>query len=164
MRVITAEGFDGSYQSLTRHLRSVRGPSRPKASTVTVPIETTPGRGVPRLVGLQPLGLPVGLDHELHCFGAVLCCCRIRRWWFATSIDQPHTLEALVGFFEAVGGVPAIGRTDRMGQLGSSRGKTFVWHPLALELVRHYGFALRACRRGDAARKGNRNGTRSHCR
>lgn len=26
MRVISAEGFDGSYQTLTRHLRGVRGP------------------------------------------------------------------------------------------------------------------------------------------
>ena len=28
MRVITAEGFTGSYQSVTRHLREVRGPTR----------------------------------------------------------------------------------------------------------------------------------------
>jgi hypothetical protein len=27
MRVITAEGFDGSYQTLTRYLREVRGPT-----------------------------------------------------------------------------------------------------------------------------------------
>ena len=28
MRVIVAEGYEGSYQTLTRHLRSVRGPTR----------------------------------------------------------------------------------------------------------------------------------------
>src|SRR5919197_2545457 len=39
MRVLRAEGFDGSYPTLTRYLRVVRGPSRggPPA-TVTVPI------------------------------------------------------------------------------------------------------------------------------
>jgi len=155
MRVIAAEGFDGSYQALTRHLRAVRGPSRPKASVVTVPIETTPGEEFQfDWSDCNRWSRRWGWAHELHCFGAVLCWCRIKHWWFADSIDQPHTLEGLVGFFEAVGGVPAIGRTDRMGQLGSSRGNAFVWHPAALELARHYGFALKACQRGDAARKG----------
>jgi len=31
LRVIRAEGFEGSYPSLTRYLRQVRGPSRPAA-------------------------------------------------------------------------------------------------------------------------------------
>ena len=35
-----------------------------------------------------------------------------------------------------------------------SRGKAFVWHAPALEFARHYGFALKACDRADAARKG----------
>jgi transposase len=44
MRVITAEGFDGSYSTLTRHLRSVRGLSRgaPGSALVTMPIVTGP--------------------------------------------------------------------------------------------------------------------------
>ena len=41
-----------------------------------------------------------------------------------------------------------------MGQLGRSRGKAFMWHPVALEFARHYGFALKACDGGDAKRKG----------
>ena len=56
----------------------------------------------------------------------MLCWSRIKHWWFASSIDQAHTLEGLVGFFEGVDGVPALERTDRMGQLGHSRGKAFV--------------------------------------
>ena len=95
-----------------------------------------------------------GWGDELHCFGTVLCWCRVKRWWFAASIDQRHTLEGLAGWFDAVDGVPTIGRTDRMGQLGRSRGKQFIWHPAALEFARHYGFALKACQSGDAARKG----------
>ncbi|HUC06371.1 MAG TPA: hypothetical protein VL961_13280, partial [Acidimicrobiales bacterium] len=95
-----------------------------------------------------------GWDHELHCFGCVLCWSRYKFWWFAPSIDRPHTLEGLVQFFEAIGGVPAVGRTDRMGQLGQSRGKAFVFAPAALSFARHYDFALKACEARDAKRKG----------
>jgi hypothetical protein len=70
------------------------------------------------------------------------------------SIDRPHTLEGLVGWFDDLDGVPAVGRTDRMGQLGTSRGHTFQWSPAALEVARHYGVALKVCLPGDAARKG----------
>ena len=45
MRVICAEGFDGSYQTLTRYLREVRGPMRGNGATtpaVTMRIETGP--------------------------------------------------------------------------------------------------------------------------
>jgi transposase len=155
MRVIGAEGFDGSYQSLTNYLRAVRGPTRGKESMVTVPIETGPAEEFQfDWSDCNRWARRWGWDHELHCFGAVLCWCRVKHWWFAGSIDQPHTLEGLVRFFETIEGVPALGRTDRMGQLGQSRGKRFIWHPVALEFARHYGFALKACDGGDAARKG----------
>ena len=44
LRVLRAEGFAGPYPTLTRHLRTVRGPSGggPGPSTVTVRIETGP--------------------------------------------------------------------------------------------------------------------------
>ena len=64
MRVIGAEGFDGSYPTLTRHLRSVRGPTRGRAGLGVGDgaDRDGPGRGVPvRLVRLQPVGPPVGL-------------------------------------------------------------------------------------------------------
>ncbi len=157
MRVIGSEGFEGSYPTLTRHLRSVRGPSRgaPGSALVTVSIETGPGEEFQfDWSDCNRWARRWGWDLELHCFGALLCWSRIKRWWFATSIDQPHTLEGLAGFFDSVDGVPAVGRTDRMGQLGRSRGKAFIWHPVALEFARHYGFALKACDGGDAKRKG----------
>jgi hypothetical protein len=62
---------------------------------------------------------------DLQCFGAVLCWSRRRFWWFATSLDRAHTFEGLVRFFTDVGGVAAVGRTDRMGCLGVSRGGVF---------------------------------------
>lgn len=154
MRVITAEGYGGSYQTLTRYLLSVRGPTRGQVA-LTMPIETGPGEEFQfDWSDCNTFARRWGWDHELHCFGCVLCWSRWKLWWFATAIDQPHTFEGLVQFFEAVGGVPAVGRTDRMGQLGQSRGKSFHFHPGALAFARHYDFALKACDAGDAQRKG----------
>ena len=154
MRVISAEGYPGSYQTLTRYLHSVRGPTR-GAVAVTMSIETVPGEEFQfDWSDCNSFARRWGWDHELHCFGCVLCWSRIKFWFFAPSIDQHHTLEGLVRFFEAIGGVPALGRTDRMGQLGQSRSKGFVFHPLALTFARHHDLAFKACDAGDAKRKG----------
>jgi len=53
----------------------------------------------------------------------VLCRIPDRFWWFAPSIDRPHTLEGPVQLFDAIGGIPAVGRKDHMVQLGQSRGR-----------------------------------------
>ena len=127
MRVIGAEGFDGSYESLTRHLREVRGPRQRSASVVTVPIETGPGEEFQfDWSDANHWARRWGWEHELHCFGAVLCWSRVKSWWFSSSIERSHTFEGLARFFEAVDGVGAVGRTDRMGCLGRSRGKAFI--------------------------------------
>ena len=155
MRIIEAEGFDGSYPSLTRYLRGVRGPSRGRAPALAMPIETSPGEEFQfAWSDCKVWARRWGWADELHCFGTVLCWSRRKRWWFATSIDQQHTLEGLAGWFDDLDGVPAVGRTDRMGQLGQSRGRSFRWHPPVMEFARHYGVALKVCRSGDAARKG----------
>ena len=154
MRVIAAEGYEGSYQTLTRYLHSVRGPTRGHVA-VTMPIETMPAEEFQfDWSECNYFARRWGFDHELHCFGCVLCWSRYKFWWFAPSIDRPHTLEGLVQFFEAIGGMPAVGRTDRMGQLGHSRGKAFIFAPAAVAFARHYDFALKACEARDAKRKG----------
>jgi transposase len=152
--IISAEGFEGSYPTVSRHVRALRGPRFKRAGKASVPIETAPGQecqfdwsdccGFGEMFGLG----------ELHCFGAILCWSRWRRWWFAASIDQHHTLEGLAGFYEAVGGVPFFSRTDRMGALGSSRGRRFVLHPRVLDFARLHGTAIVACAPRDAKRKG----------
>ncbi len=43
---------------------------------------------------------------------------------------------------------------DRMGAMGSSQGKRFKLHPPAAEFARFHGAEIRACRAGDAKRKG----------
>lgn len=154
MRVISAEGYTGSYQTLTRYLHSVRGPTRGQVA-VTMRIETTPAEEFQfDWSDCNYFARRWGWDHELHCLGCVLCWSRYKYWWFASSIDKLHTFEGLAQFFEDIGGMPAVGRTDRMGQLGRSRGKAFVLHPPALAFARHYDFAIKACDAGDAKRKG----------
>ena len=161
MRVIVAEGYEGSYQTLTRYLHSVRGPTRGHVA-VTMPIETGPAEEFQfDWSECNYFARRWGWDHELQCFGCVLCWSRYKFWWFAPSIDRPHTLEGLVQFFEAIGGIPAVGRTDRMGQLGQSRGKAFVFAPAALSFARHYDFALKACEARDAQAQGEGRATLS---
>jgi hypothetical protein len=59
-----------------------------------------------------------------------------------------------VRFFEDAGGVAGIGRTDRMGCLGSTRGRTFRFVPEAMHFAAAHGFAFKACAARDAKRKG----------
>jgi transposase len=153
-RLLRAQGYAGSYPTLARHLREVRGPRKGRQVEISVPIETSPGEefqfdwsdccDFARLWGWD----------QLHCFGAILCYCRRRHWWFTDSIDRPHTFEGLVRFFEDTGGIPAIGRTDRMGCLGRSRGRVFHWFSEALEFAAYHGFSFKACQARDAKRKG----------
>ena len=152
--IIAAEGFGGSYPSVVRHLRDVRGPRFRAAPAVSVPIETAPGEECQFdfsdcSAWTQRWGLG-----EVWCFGSVLCWSRWRLWWFTDSVDREHTFEGLVRFFEAVGGVPKLGRTDRMGALGVSQGRRFRLHPPTIDFARHHGIEIRACQAGDAKRKG----------
>ncbi len=152
-RLLRAEGYEGSYPTLVRHLREVRGVRR-RQRPVSVPIETAPGQEFQfDWSNCCDWGQRFGLG-ELHCFGAILCWSRYRHWFFAPSIDRSHTFEGLVRFFEEVGGVPGIGRTDRMGQLGVTRGRVFGFVGEALQFAAAHGFALKACATGDSKRKG----------
>lgn len=153
-KVLAAEGFDGSYPSVARAVRALRGPRFRPAAAASVPIETAPGEECQfDWSDCSSFTEAWGLG-QVWCFGAILCWSRWRRWSFATSVDREHTFEALVGFFEAVGGVPQLARTDRMGALGVSQGRRFRLHPPALDFARHHGTEIVACQSGDAARKG----------
>ena len=152
--IIRAEGFDGSYPSVVRHLRARRGPRFRSGPDVSVPIETAPAEEAQfDFSDCAAWTTRWGLG-EVVCFGAILCWSRWRTWWFTTSVDAEHTFEGLVRFFEAAGGVPKVSRTDRMGALGRSQGRRFRLHPAALDFARHHGTEIKACQAGDAKRKG----------
>lgn len=153
--IIRAEGFSGSYPSVVRQVRSVRGPRFRVAPQVSVPIETAPGEECQfDFSDCSDRARAFGLGDVLWCFGAIMCWSRYRFWWFTTSVDREHTMEGLVRFFEHVGGVPSVARTDRMGALGTSQGRRFVLHPPTIDFASHHRCEIKACQARDAKRKG----------
>lgn len=153
--VLVAEGFSGSYATVVREVRTLRGPRFKAAKTVSVPIETAPGAEAQfDFADVSDAARRWGWTGELFCFGMILSWSRWKRWWFTTSQDREHTFAGILGFLETVGGVPRIGRTDRMGALGVSQGRRFKLHPPTLAFARHYGFVVQPCAAGDAKRKG----------
>lgn len=152
--ILRTEGYTGSYPSVVRELRSRRGPRFKGRAVVSTRIETPPGEEAQfDFSDAGGWGDDWGIP-GLVCFSAILSWSRWRWWWFTTSEDREHTFEGLVRFFEAAGGVPKVLRTDRMGALGSSQGRRFKLHPPAAEFARSHGAEIRACRAGDAKRKG----------
>jgi transposase len=153
--ILKSERFEGSYPTVARYIRDVRGPRFRAAPVVSVPIETAPGEeGQFDWSDCNDWAARWGWDQELHCFGAILCWSRLTLWWFTDSIDREHTFEGMVRFFEHVGGMPAAMRTDRMGALGRSQGKRFRLFAPSLEFARHHGIELATCQARDAKRKG----------
>jgi transposase len=152
--LIAAEGYGGSYVTVARHLNDLRGPRFTASPAASTRIVTAPGEegqfdwsDVSRWTTEWGLG-------EIQCFSCVLSWSRVRIWWFACSIDREYTFEGLVRFFEHVGGVPKVLRTDRMGALGHSQGRRFKLHPPASAFAQFHGTEIRACQARDAKRKG----------
>jgi transposase len=153
--LLVAEGFDGSYATVVREARGIRGPRFRAAKAASVPIETAPGAEAQfDFCEVSRDAAAWGWSGTLVCFGLILCWSRWRHWWFTTSEDREHTFEGLVRAMYAAGGVPRIGRTDRMGALGRSQGRRFRLHPPAVAFAAHHGMTIRACQPRDAKRKG----------
>src|SRR5207244_11894049 len=65
--ILKAERFAGSYPTVVRYVRDVRGPRFRAASTVSVPIETAPGEeGQFDWSDCNDCAEPWGWDHELQ--------------------------------------------------------------------------------------------------
>ena len=152
--LIRAEGYTGSYVSVARHLNTLRGPRFAAAPAASTRIVTAPGEEAQfDWSDVSHWTREWGLG-EVQCFSAILSFSRVRIWWFARSVDREHTFEGLVRFFEFVGGVPKVLRTDRMGALGTSQGRRFRLHPPAHGFAQFCGTEIRACQARDAKRKG----------
>ncbi len=153
--IVSAEGYTGSYPSVVRHVRARRGPRFRVAPQVSVPIETGPAEECQfDFSDCSERGRAFGIADTLWCFGLVFCWSRHLFWWFTTSVDREHTMEGLVRGFEHAGGVPKVARTDRMGALGTSQGKRFVFHPPTVDFAAHHQVEVKACQARDAKRKG----------
>lgn len=151
---LRAEGFAGSYPTVVREVRAIRGPRFRSAAGASVPIHTDPGEEAQfDFCVLDDWAARWGWP-TLVCFGMILCWSRQRLWWFTTSQDRQHTFEGLARFFDAVGGVPGICRTDRMGALGTSQGARFRLHEPTTAFAAHYATKIATCRARDAKRKG----------
>ena len=131
--LIRAEGYEGSYVSVARHLNTLRGPRFAAAPAASTRIVTAPGEEAQfDWSDVSHWTREWGLG-EVQCFSAILSFSRVRIWWFARSVDREHTFEGLIRFFEFVGGVPKVLRTDRMGASGPRRdgGSVFTLRPMA---------------------------------
>lgn len=152
---LTADGFTGSYPTVTRELRSIRGPRFRAAEAASMPIHTDPGEEAQfDFCDLSDWAARWGWPTPLRCFGMILCWSRWRMWWFTTSEDREHTFEGIARFFDAAGGIPAANRTDRMGALGRSQGRRFVLHPPTIGFAAHHATTITSCKARDAKRKG----------
>ncbi len=152
---LRADGFDGSYPTVVRAVRDVRGPRFKAANAVSVPIHTAPGEEAQfDFCDLGSWAVRFGWNIPLVAFGMILSWSRFRIWWFTTSEDRHHTFEGAVRFFDEVGGVPAACRTDRMGALGRSQGRRFELHPPTTGFAAHHSTKITSCQAGDAKRKG----------
>ena len=152
---LCAEGFGGSYPTVVRAVRDVRGPRLKAANAVSVPIHTAPGDEA-QFDFCDPHGWAgrFGWNIPLVAFGMILSWSRFRMWWFTTSEDRHHTFEGAARFFDEIGGVPAVCRTDRMGALGRSQRRRFELHPPTVGFAAHHGTKITSCQAGDAKRKG----------
>jgi transposase len=152
---LAATGFGGSYPTVVRAVRDIRGPRFRPADAVSVPIHTDPGEEAQfDFCDLDDWAGRFGWNVPLLCFGMILSWSRYRMWWFTTSEDREHTFEGLVRFFDQIGGVPTSCRTDRMGALGRSQGRRFELHPPTIGFAAHHGTKIASCQAGDAKRKG----------
>ena len=152
---LRALGFTGSYPTVVRAVRDVRGPRFRAADQVSVPIYTDPGEEAQfDFCELDDWADRFGWKAGLVCFGMILSWSRWRIWWFTSSQDREHTFEGMVRFFEGAGGVPMSCRTDRMGALGRSQGRRFELFAPSIGFAAHHGTTIASCQARDAKRKG----------
>ena len=119
--LIRAEGYAGSYVDRGPASERLRGPRFTAAPAASTRIVTAPGEecqfdwsDVSHWTREWGLG-------DVQCFSAVLSLVADADLVVRPCIDREYTFEGLVRFFESVGGVPKVCRTDRMGASGSPR-------------------------------------------
>ena len=140
-----AEGYTGSARSLRRAVAEAKAEYRRTRRTYR-PWVPAPG---------EHLVFDWGEEGPLKVFCAVLAWSRWRFVRFAGCQDQATTLGLLAECFEAIGGVPAVALTDRMGCLkGGVVANVVVPAPGFVAFAAHYGVRPDFCEAGDPESKG----------
>jgi len=140
-----AAGYVGSDRSLRRAVAEAKAAYRRSRRSYR-PWIPVPG---------EHLVFDWGEEDGLDVFCAVLAWSRWRFVRFAHAQDQATTLALLAECFEAMGGVPGVALTDRMGCLkGGVVANVVVPAPGYVAFAAHYGFVPDFCEAGDPESKG----------
>ena len=140
-----AEGYTGSDRSLRRAVAVAKAAYRRDRRGFR-PWQPVPG---------EHLVFDWGEEGPLKVVCAVLAWSRWRFVRFAERQDQATTLALLAECFEAMGGVPGVALTDRMGCLkGGIVAGVMVPAPDYVAFAGHYGFTPDFCEAGDPESKG----------
>ena len=151
--MLVAEGYSGSYASVTRHLHAIRGPRFHGAPLASTRIETGPGEerqfdwsDVSAWTSEWGLG-------EVWRFASI---CAGRGWHLVVRPGhRPRAHRPRPGPLLRVHRWRAQGLADRShGALGKSQGRRFSLHPPATAFAQFCGNEIRACQAADAKRKG----------
>lgn len=142
---LRAEGYAGSARTLRRAVHEAKAAHRRDRRTY---------RPWQPVIG-EHLVIDWGVEGDLHVFCAVLAWSRFRFVRFAEREDQPTTLRLLAECLEAIGGVPAVVLTDRMGCLkGGVVANVVVPAPGYVAFATHMGFRPDFCEAADPESKG----------
>jgi len=140
-----AAGYGGSARNLRRAVARAKAEWR-RRRRVFRPWVPKPG---------EHLVIDWGTEDGLQVFCAVLAWSRFRFVRFATDQRRATTLRLLAECFEALGGVPAVVLSDRMGCLKATTvAGLVVPHPDYVRFAAHYGFRPDFCEPADPESKG----------
>ncbi len=140
-----AAGYEGSARNLRRAVAAAKASWRRKRRAFR---PWVPEAG-------EHLVIDWGTEDGLQVFCAVLAWSRFRFVRFGTDQRRATTLRLLAGCFEALGGVPAVVLSDRMGCLEATTvAGLVVPHPDYVRFAAHYGFRPDFCEPDDPESKG----------
>ena len=154
---LTATGFAGSYPTVVRAVRDIRGPRFRAADAVSVPIDTDPGEEAQfDFCDLASWAAGSAGTCQPGVFRDDLVVVAVADVVVHHAEDRHHTFEGIARFFDQIGGVPTACRTDRMGALGRSQGRRFELHPPTVGFAAHHAHEDRVVsgRRRETQRQG----------
>ena len=150
--LVEAHGYDGSYKSVVRYVRSRWG--RPPIRTYRR-VETPPGAQSQTDWGEFPR-VDIGQGPEpLHAFVMTLSYSRKPAVVWSRREDQLHWISAHNQAFERLGGIPAVNRIDNpKTAIARGAGAWGVINPTYRTYADTVGFHIDACSPGAAEAKG----------